>query len=204
MRPIWMPLYVEKFLADTTGLTLAQKGAYAMLLCAMWRSDDGTLPNDDKALSRSAGAHRKHWWQIWPGIKHLFDVDGDLVTSTHLQSELGKSNAIIVARRAAGAIGGQMRVLKASLCREPLTPPKPLKKNNGPQANAQANYNYNIKEKKEREGSPRPKAPSLKEKEATREPVESPKPLTNSSEAATAREAAINNWGNNLYSKRRR
>ena len=41
-----MPLYVEKFLADTSGFTPTEGGAYINLLCAMWRSDDGTLPNE--------------------------------------------------------------------------------------------------------------------------------------------------------------
>src|SRR5262245_15374983 len=135
-KPLWLPLYVEKFLADTTGLTLAQKGAYVMLLCAMWRSDDGSLPNDDKGLSRSIGTDKRNWWRIWPAIKHLFDVDGDLVTNTHLQSELGKSNAIIVARRAAGAMGAQMRALKNRLYVPTQPAPKLLKDNDRGSANA--------------------------------------------------------------------
>ena len=34
MRPHWMPLYVEKFLADTSGFTPTEGGAYINLLCA--------------------------------------------------------------------------------------------------------------------------------------------------------------------------
>jgi uncharacterized protein YdaU (DUF1376 family) len=165
IKPIWMPLYIEKFLADTTGLTLAQKGAYVMLLCAMWRSDDGVLPNDDRGLSRSAGTDRRNWLRIWHGIKHLFDVDGDLVTSAHLQSQLGKSNAIIVTRRAAGALGATVRALKNRHYVPTQHAPKPLKTNDGGSANAKPITITNIKEEEERSGPPRPETggPSLEE-----------------------------------------
>ena len=77
MKPLWMPLYVEKFLADTGGLTPSQGGAYIRLLCAMWRSEDGTLPNNDAKLARSAGVGSNNWMRVWPAIKSLFDIDGD-------------------------------------------------------------------------------------------------------------------------------
>jgi uncharacterized protein YdaU (DUF1376 family) len=202
-RPIWMPLFIEKFLADTRGLTLSQTGAYINLLSAMWRSGDGTLSNNDKDLARSAGAERKHWWQIWPAIESLFDVDGDRVTSTHLQSELGRANARIVMKRAAGSLGGQTTQFKRGLSRDPLPTPKPLKSNDWAQACAQANYNYNIEKKEERSGSPRPEtgSPSLKEKEAPSGEGAtdlSAKPSSPNSPQASALEKALQNWGENF------
>jgi uncharacterized protein YdaU (DUF1376 family) len=179
--PLWMPLYVEKFLADTSGLTLSQVGAYINLLCVMWRSQGGLLPNDDVILARCGRVERKRWWQVWPSIKSLFDVDGENVTSTHLQAELGKANARIVTKRALGSLGGQVTHFKRGRCRDPLTPPKPLKNNDGAQATAQANYNYNIKEEEDRSGSTRPETVEPSPEEGRQEGgtvVPLPKPAT--------------------------
>ena len=51
-HPLWMPLYVTKFLADTAHLTAHECGVYINMLCAMWKSDDGTLPNDGDMLAK--------------------------------------------------------------------------------------------------------------------------------------------------------
>ena len=167
-KPLWMLVYVEKFLADTAHLTAAQCGALINLLCAMWRSDDGTLPDDAEMLTRISKVHPPHWNRTWKAIKSLFDIDGDRVTSTALQAELGKANAIIVTRRATGSLGGQTTQFKKSMTRglrHTKTAPKPLINNDGPQANGAPNYNYNMKEKEERSGEPRPEtgSPSLEE-----------------------------------------
>ena len=58
-RPFWMPLHIAEFIADTTHLTAAQGWAYINMLCAMWRSDDGTLPNDAATLARVGKVGRK-------------------------------------------------------------------------------------------------------------------------------------------------
>ena len=140
-RPFWMPLFVAEFIADTALLTATQVGAYIRLLCAMWRSDDGTLPHDAKTLARIGNIHPPKWRVIWSGIKHLFDIDGDRVTSVPLQAELGRANARIVVARAKGSLGGQTTQLKRSMStcyRYPKTPPKPLNNNDGAQAGAQA------------------------------------------------------------------
>ena len=174
MKPLWMPLYVEKFLADTGGLTPSQGGAYIRLLCAMWRSEDGTLPNNDAKLARSAGVGSNNWMRVWPAIKSLFDIDGDRVTSTDLQAELGKANAIIVTKRALASLGGQTTQLRRSFSEKRsapiLTAHKPLKSLNGAQATAQANYNYNIKEKEGGSDEPRPETGSSSPESQTESP----------------------------------
>jgi len=183
-KPLWMPLYIEKFLADTSILTSAEGWAYLNLLCHMWRSDDGTLPNDPDKLSRAAKVYRPRWGRVWSGIKSLFDIDGDRVTNTDLQRELGMANAKIVMNRAAGSLGGQTTKWKRTLRHvdnsihtptmnaihtSTMTAPNSLKNNNVGAANAVANgvanYNYKSKEEKERSGEPRPEtgSPSLEE-----------------------------------------
>jgi uncharacterized protein YdaU (DUF1376 family) len=177
----------------------------------MWRSDDGTLPNHDTQLARSGGVGPNNWWRVWPAIKHLFDTDGDRVTNTDLQAELGKANALLVTKRAVAALGGQATQFRRTIQREPLektlTPPKPLKSLNGVQASAQANYNYNLKKEKEplplpRKGeasgsearggnlSANPSLPSLEEnqKASTEVPVKL-------SHSESPLESALQNWG---------
>src|SRR5262245_16936480 len=101
-----MPPNVERFLADTSNLTPSEGWAYINIICHMWRSHDGTLSNDEIHLARSARVYRPRWNRIWTGIKHLFDVDGERVTCTNLQAELGRANAKTVIRQAMGRLGG--------------------------------------------------------------------------------------------------
>jgi uncharacterized protein YdaU (DUF1376 family) len=158
LKPYWMALHVEKFLADTGSLSLSEIGAYIVLLCNMWRSEDGTLPNDDDRLARSARVYRPHWHRIWSGIKDLFDIDGDRVTSTDLQADLGKANALIVMRRAQGKLGGETTQFKRSLnANQPLKlmASKPLKDNKVGGSNCYSQLQLQDN-KKEGEGSPLP------------------------------------------------
>jgi uncharacterized protein YdaU (DUF1376 family) len=188
VKPLWMPLYIAEFIADTTNLTASQGWAYINLLCAMWRSQDGTLPHDADTLARVGKVHPPRWAKVWEAIKSLFDVDGDRVTSAPLQAELGKAKAIIVTRRAAGSLGGQTTRFNRSMNpvhRNTRSIPKPLISNDAGAAKAIANYNYNIERKKEeeREVSPRPDPgePSLEEKRASRVvPFETPSTIPQS------------------------
>jgi uncharacterized protein YdaU (DUF1376 family) len=210
-HPLWMPLYVTKFLADTAHLTAHECGVYINMLCAMWKSDDGTLPNDGDVLAKIGRVHPPHWRRTWKAIQSLFDIPGDRLTSTDLQAELGKANAKIVMKRLAASLGGQVTQFKRGTlnipCKNFKTAHNPLKNNNGAQASAQAsaqhNHNKNIKEEEESSGSPRPEtgSPSLKEKQATREEVGtnlSARPSPSENPEASALEKALQNWGENF------
>jgi uncharacterized protein YdaU (DUF1376 family) len=189
VKPLWMPLYVAEFIADTTNLTASQGWAYINLLCAMWRTQDGTLPNDADTLARVGRVHRPRWEKVWNAIKSMFDVDGDRVTSTALQAELGKANALIVTRRAAAHIGGLTtqfrRASMNAIHRSPMTAPKPLKINDGAQANAslllkQTTTTKVNKKKEEREDATRPGTVASPLEEASSEvPSETPQPCPN-------------------------
>jgi len=213
VKPLWMPLYVVEFIADTTNLTASQGWAYINLLCAMWRSDDGTLPNDEATLAKVGKVHPPRWVKVWAAIKHLFDIDADRVTSIPLQHQLGNANAIIVSRPAAARLGGRTTRFRRSMPpvhRSTRSAPKPLINNDGAQANAQANYNYNYnieRKEEEREVSPRPDTgePSLEEKkEASREvPVKNSQPLHQTpappeGPSDSPLERALQNWGENF------
>ena len=125
-KPTWMPLYVTEFIADTANLTAVQGWAYINLLCAMWRSHDGTLPNDADKLARVGKVHRPRWGKVWDGIKSLFDVDGDRVTSTARSGRAWQSQCLDCFERAAARIGElttQFRHPMNAIHRNPMTAP---------------------------------------------------------------------------------
>jgi Protein of unknown function (DUF1376) len=50
-RP-WMPLYISDLLGNTTHLSAAGTGAYLLLIMYYWAN--GSLPNDDRRLTRNS------------------------------------------------------------------------------------------------------------------------------------------------------
>jgi uncharacterized protein YdaU (DUF1376 family) len=65
-----MPLYVADYLADTRRLSLAEHGAYLLLIMEYWRN--GGLPDDDRKLARIVGATAEEWAEIRGNISDLF------------------------------------------------------------------------------------------------------------------------------------
>jgi hypothetical protein len=96
-------------------------------------------------------------------IKSLFTLEGDTITSEMVQAELAKGHAKIGQAKMAGRSGGRTTQERSRYGRMgylsdgfTMTPPKPLKNNDGPQANAKANYNNNYTKQEEGEPSPLP------------------------------------------------
>ena len=67
LPPLWMPVRVAEFVADTAHFTAEQTGAYFRLLCAMWRQG-GSLSDDKAKLARTAGVHPPHFPRVWDAI----------------------------------------------------------------------------------------------------------------------------------------
>ena len=93
----WMPLYIADYLADTRRLTLAEHGAYMLLIMEYWRN--GGIPNDDVKIARIIGINLKEWMQIKPSIQEFFD---DGWKHKRIDAELAK-HVDISTRRAAAA-----------------------------------------------------------------------------------------------------
>ncbi len=71
MSKPWMPLYVADYLRDTRRLTLAEHGAYLLLIMEYWTAK--SLPNDDRQLARIIGASPAEWRKIKPAVTPFFD-----------------------------------------------------------------------------------------------------------------------------------
>jgi len=109
--PIW-PVATDAFIADTTGLSAEETGAYIMLLMCLWRNNGDPLPLDHKRLPRMARVSPTRWKHIWPSIKEFFIIEADLITQKRIQVDLEKVKAKINSNRIAGSLGGKAKSLK--------------------------------------------------------------------------------------------
>lgn len=92
MSPPWMPLYIADYLRDTRRLSLAEHGAYLLLIMEYWTS--GSLPNDDRQLARIVGSTPGQWSKIKPAMKAFFQdgwkhkrIDGELARAAEISSK---------------------------------------------------------------------------------------------------------------------
>jgi len=110
--PLWMPLYVRDYLADTRELSTLEHGAYLLLIMNYWQK--GGLPTEDAKLAKIAGMSLKQWLRIKPTIGKLFSSRWE---HKRIDKELASAAAISLKRRIAGRanagafakqMGGQM------------------------------------------------------------------------------------------------
>jgi uncharacterized protein YdaU (DUF1376 family) len=71
----WMPLYIEKYTADTMRLSTLQHGAYLLILFDYWRT--GPLPDDDAVLANIAKLDRRTWDKDVRAAVRQFFTTGD-------------------------------------------------------------------------------------------------------------------------------
>lgn len=108
----YLPLFTDAFLSDTIDLNVAETGAYLMLLMCMWRTQDCSLPDDDKKLARFARCEPRQWKRIRPEIIRFFIVDGGKLQQKRLSKERLHVQQISAARSHSGAAGGKANALK--------------------------------------------------------------------------------------------
>jgi uncharacterized protein YdaU (DUF1376 family) len=74
----YLPMYVGDFLKTTFGWTLAERGAYLMLLLASW--EHGPLPKEMLRLAMIAGTSQAEFEALWPRVRQRFvETDAGLV-----------------------------------------------------------------------------------------------------------------------------
>lgn len=101
---IWMPIYIDNFIASTIRLTPQQIGAYTLLVCDYWRNN--SLPDDDVALSQITRIPLKQWKKDREIISTLFYIDEKLWKSKKLDADKKSAveNRLKVMERTAKAI----------------------------------------------------------------------------------------------------
>ncbi|MEN3813551.1 DUF1376 domain-containing protein [Chromobacterium piscinae] len=115
---IWMPIYIDNFIASTIRLTPQQIGAYILLVCDYWRNN--SLPNDDVALSQITRIPLKQWKKDREIISTLFTIEGKIWKSTKLDADKKSAveNRLKVMERTAKAI--KAKAEKALAREEPV------------------------------------------------------------------------------------
>ena len=93
----WMPLYIGDYLADTRRLSLAEHGAYMLLIMEYWRN--GGLPDNDAKLARILGVSADEWAELSPVLQEFFEPGWK---HKRIEVELSK-HSDISERRAAAA-----------------------------------------------------------------------------------------------------
>lgn len=81
-----MPFLVDRYLADTTHLSLEEHGAYVLLLLAMWRRN-GSIPDDDRDNARMLGLQPRAWLRLKPRLLPFFESYGGCLTQKRLQHQ---------------------------------------------------------------------------------------------------------------------
>jgi uncharacterized protein YdaU (DUF1376 family) len=97
----WMPLHVSRYLGDTGHLTVAEHGAYLLLLMQYWVR--GPLPDDDRQLAIMAKTDPKAWRKgIGQTLRQFFTVHDDgLLHQKRADAELATAGVIIEKKRSA-------------------------------------------------------------------------------------------------------
>lgn len=96
-----MPLYVGDYLSKTQRLTLAEHGAYLLLIMEYWQS--GGLPDDDGQLARICRTTLTEWKKLKQTLSTFFH---DGWHHNRIDEELAKANAKHERRVEAGKRGG--------------------------------------------------------------------------------------------------
>jgi uncharacterized protein YdaU (DUF1376 family) len=107
-----MPFATDAFVADTTGLDDAETGAYMMLLVALWRSEDGTLPLDHRTLARHARCSPDQWAERWDAIKAFFTIEKNLIQQKRVTRDRLMVRCKIEKARENGRKGGRPKTLE--------------------------------------------------------------------------------------------
>lgn len=90
-----MPLHVGDYLRDTGHLTVAEHGAYMLLIMRYWQ--DGGLPGDEGMIRRYSLLSAEQWIESRPVLAALFDEGWK---HKRIDAELAKASEIIGKRKA--------------------------------------------------------------------------------------------------------
>jgi uncharacterized protein YdaU (DUF1376 family) len=124
-----MPFLVDKYLADTTKLTLEEHGAYCLLIMHMWKGG-GFIDDDDTGNARTLGVTTREWAKIKVRLSPFLIFTGGRITQKRVQEQWNWAIDRSAKQAARGKKGGlanaeKLRVLshvKRSISQATATP----------------------------------------------------------------------------------
>lgn len=90
----FMPLFVERYLADTTHLRTLEHGAYFKLILVYWQRG-GALPDDDERLARITGLTARQWAKVRNVLVEFFDVSDGVWRHHRIDAEHAQAAGMI-------------------------------------------------------------------------------------------------------------
>jgi uncharacterized protein YdaU (DUF1376 family) len=104
-KPAAMPIFGDAYIADTRHLSLEEHGAYYLLLLIAWRSEDCSLPDDDKRLAQMLGISPAKWAKLKPTIMAFWALERGRWT----QKRQKKEHDFVTEKRAKNADAAKRR-----------------------------------------------------------------------------------------------
>jgi uncharacterized protein YdaU (DUF1376 family) len=92
-----MPFFVDRYIAGTRHMTLAERGAYTDLLFAQWTR--GPLPNDTRRLATLISCEHKQFLAVWATIKIKFRETSAGLVNDVLEGHREKTRRLIERKR---------------------------------------------------------------------------------------------------------
>ena len=94
---IWFPFYVGDYLGDTMHLDRADHGSYILMLCRYYKTG-GPLPDDDRALAKTAGVSLSDWPATRSVLAQFFKISNGLWTHKRAEFEIKRIRTLQLAR----------------------------------------------------------------------------------------------------------
>lgn len=108
----FFPMYPADYRAKTHGLTLAEHGAYNLLIMEYWIRG-GPIPDDNRVLARICSASEREWSQVANTVRGYFKpalIDGKhVLVHDRIEDELAHARGIYSKRVAASEAARQAR-----------------------------------------------------------------------------------------------
>lgn len=107
MRDVWTAFYWRDYIGDTLNLSLAEHGAYLLLMAHYYINGEG-IPASREQVHRicrcATNAERRAAEQV---INSFFTRDGQVFRHKRIEAEISRSSELREKRRESGRLGGQ-------------------------------------------------------------------------------------------------
>ncbi len=101
---IWMPIYINDYLADTMRLSAEKHGVYLLLMMDYWKHGKLTADIDELSFIARVQSDNKSLLYI---LENFFTLNGDKYTHSRINKELGLANSRRETAKENGKKGGR-------------------------------------------------------------------------------------------------